>query len=78
MNELKSGIDGGLSGDHNPSTSLWVSSAPQSIEHITKQPKAVRVCLSLSFLIILSVLSYHSNHCFAGCDACLYNSLRMR
>jgi len=56
MNALKSRMDGGLSDDHNVSTSLWVSSASQSIDHITKQPKAVHVCLRLSFLIILSVL----------------------
>jgi len=56
VTELKSRIDALLSVDHNPSTSLWVSSAPQSIEYITKRPKEVRVCLRLSFLIILCVL----------------------
>jgi len=56
MNALKSGMDGGLSGDHNVSTSLWVSSAPQSIDHISKQPKAVHVCLKISFLFFVSVI----------------------
>ena len=48
MNTMKSGIDGGLCGDHNLrlSTSLWVSSASQSIDHITKQPKKVPVTSS--------------------------------
>ena len=56
MNALKSGKDGGLSGDHNVSTSLWVSSAPQSIDHISKQPKAVHACLKLFFLFFVSVI----------------------
>ena len=42
MNALKSGMDGGLSGDHNVSTSLWVSSASQSVDHIANPTQSGR------------------------------------